>query len=107
MKEFGENLKDLRLLSRYTQKELGNIFNVSQRTIHAWENDIQEPDIEMLIKIAQFFDTTVDDLIGFEEYEKLIQTQNNTLNQRLYNEGKQFAQKVIDKEHNKGKKKNA
>ena len=63
-----------------SQRELGKIFGVSTQTILNWENQIYEPNIEQLIQIANFFDVSIDYLVGrrrikdfFEEFMKSME----------------------------------
>lgn len=62
--KFGENLKCLRIQSALMQKEIASILNVSVRTFQGWESGRTEPSIEKLIQIADFFNVTIDDLVG-------------------------------------------
>ncbi len=50
-----------------SQKKLGEIFNVCNQTISFWENGSREPDLDNLLRIAKFFDVTVDDLLNDKE----------------------------------------
>lgn len=65
MKEikFAENLKRLRLENNFSQKALAEKLNVNFRTVSAWEKSICEPSIDMLVKISELFDETLEDLI--------------------------------------------
>lgn len=65
---FPENLKELRVQKKLTQKQLSEIFGVDQRTISAWEKQVSEPSYSMLISIAQFFGVTTDFLLGITDY---------------------------------------
>ncbi len=65
-----KNLKKLREESNITQKQLADIIGVSQQSINKYENHNIEPDIETLIRIADYFDTTVDYLIGRKDCEE-------------------------------------
>lgn len=60
---FAENLKRIRLESGLSQKALADKLNVNFRTISAWEKSICEPSLEMLVKIAEFFNETIEDLL--------------------------------------------
>lgn len=61
---FANTLKTLRQKGKFSQKALGDIFNVSQQTIAKWESDTSTPDPNMLVKIANFFGVSVDFLVG-------------------------------------------
>lgn len=64
---FGQRLKELRLDKNMSQRELGKIFNVCNQTISFWETGSREPDLDMLVEIANFFEVSIDSLLGFED----------------------------------------
>lgn len=59
-----ENIKILRIARGLNQVEFAKILGVSKQCISNWENDNVMPSIEMLIKIADFFNVTTDFLLG-------------------------------------------
>lgn len=59
-----ENLKRLREESGTTQRQLAEAIDVSQQSVNKYENHNIEPDIETLIRIANYFNTSVDCVIG-------------------------------------------
>ena len=61
--KFAENLKRLRLENNLSQKVLAEKLNVNFRSVSAWEKSICEPSLEILVKISEIFDETLDDLI--------------------------------------------
>ncbi len=61
-----KNLKNLRKEFGISQKEIAEQLNISQQTYSDYENDKTEPTMELLIKLAEFFKITVDELIGYE-----------------------------------------
>ena len=62
-----KNLRKLREESNTTQKQLAEVVGVSQQSINKYENHNVEPDIETLVRIANYFNTSVDYLIGRTE----------------------------------------
>ena len=60
-----ENLENQRKQSGLVQQELADALNISQNSIHYWEKGERktEPGIDHLIKIADFFAITVDELL--------------------------------------------
>ena len=64
MKVFGQQLKELREARGLSQDALGKLFNVSRTAIHSWEKDKQEPSLEVLKKLANFFEVSVDYLVA-------------------------------------------
>lgn len=68
-----KNLKALRDESGITQKQLAEAIGVSQQSINKYENHNIEPDIETLIRLADYFNTSVDYLIGHTQVRRKIE----------------------------------
>ena len=66
------NLHGLRKDRKLTLKDLADYMNVSTQTIMNWENNIYEPDINNLVKLADFFDVSIDSLVGRYIYDSTI-----------------------------------
>lgn len=62
-----KKLKALRMSKGLSQSKLAEQFNISQQSIYKYENDLAEPDFDTLISLANYFDTSVDYLIGRSE----------------------------------------
>lgn len=60
----GKRLKTLRKEKNLTQEELGRKINVTKVSISGYENNNRSPDTETLQNIADFFDVSVDYLLG-------------------------------------------
>jgi transcriptional regulator with XRE-family HTH domain len=60
MSTFAERLKELRFRKRISQKELAQKIGVSPSTVAAWEVGRNEPNYDMLKKLADFFGVSVD-----------------------------------------------
>lgn len=60
----GENIRSLRTAKGITQERFGYEMGVSAQAVSRWENGITYPDIAMLPTIADFFDVTLDELMG-------------------------------------------
>ena len=58
------NLKKLRQEKGISQQKLAEVISVSQQSINKYENHNVEPDICTLTKLANYFHTSVDYLIG-------------------------------------------
>ncbi|MDE6613087.1 MAG: helix-turn-helix domain-containing protein, partial [Clostridia bacterium] len=59
----GEFLATLRKANGYTQQEVAEKLNVSNRTLSSWETDRTMPDILLLPAIAELYSVTVDELV--------------------------------------------
>lgn len=64
MAEFGEILEELRKDHGLTQKEFGEILHVSPGTISNYENNANFPGVDRLIAMADFFQVSIDYLLG-------------------------------------------
>lgn len=60
----GEKLKKLREIRKITQKNLADVLGVGTSTVAMWETGGRHPDHEMLVRIADFFNVSVDSLLG-------------------------------------------
>ena len=86
-----KNLKLLRQAKGISQQQLAHVLGLSQQSINKYENHNVEPDIATLIKMAQFFETSVDYLIG-NSIDFTPQNQEHSFNeQKLV-----FAYRMLD-----------
>lgn len=76
MKIFGERLKKLRSNRHMTQDELGEIFNppLAQSTIGTYERGVRQPSLENLIVISNYFNVSIDYLLGITDEERTVTT---------------------------------
>ena len=77
--KLGERLKALRKGKDMTQEELAECLGVSYQAISRWERGEGYPDITTLPLIADFFNTTTDDLLGVNK-QKTCEKINEYLN---------------------------
>lgn len=61
---FPNNLKQLRSAKGMGQKELAGAIGTTLKTVSHWETGYSEPSIQQLIVLADYFDVTLDDLVG-------------------------------------------
>ena len=66
--KLSDNLKFLMKDHNLKQKSLSEAINVSQSAISAWLSGTKEPCIESLWKLADFFDVSIDELVGRKIY---------------------------------------
>lgn len=62
--ELGNILAQLRKEKGLSQRELATSLGVSNGAVAMWETNRRQPDIEMLIRIAQFYNVSIDYLSG-------------------------------------------
>ena len=70
---FGKKLQSLRKEKGMSQDALANQLYVTRQSVSQWENDRTMPSVDLLIKISEIFDTTVDALLGKPETESIPQ----------------------------------
>ena len=69
MLKLHENLRKLRLNWELTQEQFASILGVSAQAVSRWENGATYPDITMLPAIAAYFEVTLDELMGMEDFK--------------------------------------
>ena len=60
----GERLSDLRKDRGLTQKDLAKIIGVSENSISMYERNLNSPDDKIKVKIAKYFNISLDYLLG-------------------------------------------
>jgi len=66
--EFAKTIKELRLEKNWTQRELAEKINLTDRAVGLWETHGREPNLTTICKLAEIFNITVGQLLGVEEY---------------------------------------
>ena len=81
-----EIMKELRCEACLTQKELAEKLNLGQATIASYEKGTREPHILSLIAYADFFDCSIDYLVGREgnSVKKEKQSADNLISEMVY-----------------------
>lgn len=73
--KFCDRLKQLREEKGLTQKEFAHILNINRANIAGYESQGKEPNFDRLKEFAEFFDVSIDYLIGFSDVrEKVLDT---------------------------------
>lgn len=68
MKIFSERLKELRITAGYTQQQMAEMLCIRQQSYTRYENNIGEPNMETLVKLAKFFDVSSDYMLGISDF---------------------------------------
>ena len=111
-----QNLKTLRKQHNLSQQKLADILHVSQQSVYKYENGITSPDIETLIRMADYFNTSIDYLVEYTDISHKIEpVENHMLNaeelellnnyRQLTSSQKEVIQMVIKEYHNGRSKK--
>lgn len=64
MEKIGQTISTYRKLNGLSQEELAGIVGVSAGAVSKWERDISFPDLDVLCNLADYFQITVDELLG-------------------------------------------
>lgn len=64
----GERIKSLRTEATLSQMALAEKISSNQKQISKWERGQIEPSIDALVRLANYFDVSVDYLIGRADY---------------------------------------
>lgn len=76
------NLKLLRREYGISQQKLADALGTSQQSINQYENHYVEPDIAMLSRMADYFETSIDYIVGHSTVRRRIEkTEAYYLNQ--------------------------
>lgn len=76
-------LKELRKQKELSQKEIAEIIGVERNTYGNYEIERSEPSISMLTKLADYFDVSIDYLVGrADELDRVIIEHNITSDER-------------------------
>ena len=67
---FKDRLKMLRNEKEMSGSELGAIFGVTKVGIHGWESGKRNPSLDMLMSIADYFEVSLDYLMGKTDYRQ-------------------------------------
>ena len=61
-----ENIRAFRKERSLTQEQLSEALGVTAGAVYKWEAKLSIPELELIIQMADFFDTSVDILLGYE-----------------------------------------
>ncbi len=64
---FSIKLKELREKAGLSQYSFADAFGVAQSTVGGWESGKREPNFETMQRLADFFDVSIDFLLGRNE----------------------------------------
>ena len=60
-----ENIRRFRKEKKLTQEKLAEALGVTVGAVYKWENALSVPEIDMIVALADLFDTSVDALLGY------------------------------------------
>ena len=69
-----ENIRAFRKARSLTQEQLSEALGVTAGAVYQWEAKLSTPELELIIQMADFFDTSVDVLLGYEVKDNRLET---------------------------------
>ena len=96
----GKMLKNVREKTNISQKEMASFLNVSQQALSRWEKSQTEPDYKTLIKISNYFDVSIDYLLGKTEIKNYENPFEDNIEKQLFKKiktmNKKQKKKILD-----------
>ena len=83
-----ENIRRFRKERSLTQEQLSEALGVTAGAVYKWEAKLSIPELELILQMADFFDTSVDVLLGYEMKDNRVEATVNRL--RDYRRGKDW-----------------
>lgn len=90
-----EKLRELRKEKGLTQDQVSENLGITYQAYAHYENGRRKPDPEMLVKLSDFFDITVDELIGHGQRESVPQKAEEQYILQLFNLLNSSRQKML------------
>ncbi|MEM6816524.1 MAG: helix-turn-helix transcriptional regulator [Bacteroidota bacterium] len=63
--KFGKRIKELRLKRKMSQMDVGAAMNIDRENVRKYEKGLQEPKLSTVMKFAEVFGVTYDELLNF------------------------------------------
>ena len=63
-----KGLREIRKIKGYSQLKVAMDLNISREALSYYETGKRSPDLEMLIKLSEYFDVSIDYLITGKEF---------------------------------------
>lgn len=64
--ELAENIRRFRKQRSLTQEQLSEVLGVTVGAVHKWEAGLSVPELNLIVEMADFFDVSVDALLGYQ-----------------------------------------
>ena len=68
----GNQILNIRKEHQLTQEEFGKLFHVTRQTVSNWENGKSYPELQILVRISDQFDVSLDTLL--KEDQKMVRS---------------------------------
>ncbi len=78
-----ENIKNLRKAHSLTQEQMAEALGVTVGAVYKWEAGLSMPEIKLIMEIADFFEISVDTLLGYEQQNGNVENRIQRIRQHL------------------------
>ena len=89
-------IKKLREEFEYTQQELANKINGAKSTIAMYENETRKPSLEILVKLSEIFDCSIDYILCKTDIRNTGQQIDDVLNEAMIGMSKEDYEKLTE-----------
>ncbi len=94
-----DNIREIRRSRGMTQEALAEAMGVSAASVSKWETAQSSPDLAVLISLADFFEVSVDALLGHElkadKRQSMLEELNHFAEENRFEEAKALADKLL------------
>lgn len=63
----GKKIRELRENRNWSQSDMANRLKITRAAVNAWEMNVSNPSIDMLIRLADIFNVTTDHILGLNK----------------------------------------
>ncbi len=95
--KIAENIRIQRKAKKMTQEELAEAMGVTVGAVSKWETGISAPDIGLVMDLADFFEISIDVLLGYQMHSKSRETFLTELKSYIHNKSKEVPFKELEK----------
>lgn len=97
--KLGTNIKSMRKERELSQEQLAEVMGVSTASISKWETGQTAPELTMLMGLADYFEVSVDTLMGHEvsgnRVETLLAEMDRAEEENDFSQAKEIAEKLL------------
>ena len=83
--KLSDNIRSFRKEHSLTQEQLAEVLGVTTGAVYKWEAGLSIPDLSLIVEMADFFDTSMDVLIGYEMKNNRVEETLNRIREYIYN----------------------
>lgn len=99
--KLAENIRSFRKNKKMTQEQLAETLGITVGAVSKWESAATTPEIGMIMRLAELFDTSVDVLVGYQlqsgALEQVLAQIKQFREERLYDEAIRIGEKALQK----------